>query len=230
MVKDLSGLISAIANLLWPIITIAAVFVLLPEIRQILMRVRSAQSFNLKWGDKEITVQEGFDNLEKVVRDIITEMQDGNSTGVETAAPKSFVLDEMKRASFEDKGDLGNSNRILWVDDKPQNNVIESQQLRTVGWETDQVLSTSEALSTYDASRYALVITDMYRREDGKVNTDAGIDLLRALKEINSGVRVICYCGSRVEERLRIQFLKSGGEFITSSTLELLRSIGKPLR
>lgn len=159
--KDLSGVLSALANLLWPIITIVVIFILMPEIRQILMRLRSAQSFNLKWGDKEITVQEGFDNLEKVVRDIFTEMQK-EIPASEKAAPSLSLgqPDNQITPSERTKSPRG-GKRILWVDDKPQNNVFENQQLKSIGWEIDEALSTIGALSAYSAARHALVITDM---------------------------------------------------------------------
>ena len=56
-------------------------------------------------------------------------------------------------------------NRILWVDDCPENNSYERQAFETMGLQFTLVLSTDEAFERLSQAKYAAVISDMGRRE-----------------------------------------------------------------
>ena len=85
-----------------------------------------------------------------------------------------------------------------------------------------------QTCNTLIASGQTVVITDMYRREGGKVNKDAGIDLFKEIRTIDPDIDVFCYCGDGIGIGLRERFLKEGGRAITSSPIELLKLIGSP--
>jgi TIR domain len=65
---------------------------------------------------------------------------------------------------------------ILWVDDRPGNNVLERQSLRQYGFEFDLAQSTLEALDSLRGRRFDLIISDMGRPPDPR----AGYTLLDA--------------------------------------------------
>lgn len=211
-----TNILQGIAAVLWPLVVAVIAIILLPELRQVFSRVGKATNFTLKWGDKELSVQEGFDNLEKIVRSIVASEIRRDSIQSPTVAQKKDVPESHL------------TNWILWVDDKPENNIFESKQLKSQGWLIDEVRSTEDAISLFDSGKYGLVITDMYRKERKRANPDAGIDLLKALRPTNPTVKVICYCGEDISRTMREKFLKEGGYAITSSPIKLLKYVGFP--
>ena len=72
-------------------------------------------------------------------------------------------------------------NRILWVDDKPENNVFVRQAFESQGIEFTLALSTEEALELLASNKYMAIISDMGRNEGPK----EGYVLLERLR--NSG-------------------------------------------
>jgi CheY-like chemotaxis protein len=67
--------------------------------------------------------------------------------------------------------------RILWVDDRPQNNHGECRLLTALGAEVWQVRSTEEALAALPHGRWDLLLSDMGR--EGV--SDAGLQMLKRL-------------------------------------------------
>jgi hypothetical protein len=61
--------------------------------------------------------------------------------------------------------------RVVWVDDKPENNLNEMQLLNSVGIFVDQVRSTDELFARLGRVKYDAVISDIARGDE----TDAGI-------------------------------------------------------
>jgi CheY-like chemotaxis protein len=56
-------------------------------------------------------------------------------------------------------------SRILWVDDRPENNTYEGQAFERIGLRVTLALSTDEAFERMAHSRYAAIISDMGRLE-----------------------------------------------------------------
>lgn len=90
--------------------------------------------------------------------------------------------------------------RILWVDDKPGNNVVEAEAMRTRGYRIRLARSTAEGLQIYDEEGpFDAVITDLGRTEDGRYVRDAGIELIQALRP--KAPRTPLFLYSRVAQR-----------------------------
>jgi CheY-like chemotaxis protein len=71
-------------------------------------------------------------------------------------------------------------NRILWVDDHPEYNEFERRVLTQYGDTViDNATSTADALKLLSKESYNLIISDMYREEDGAHVPDAGVRLLQ---------------------------------------------------
>lgn len=80
--------------------------------------------------------------------------------------------------------------RLLWVDDVPDNNVYERNLLNSLGIGTDLARSTDEALGKLTSKQhYDVVISDMSRYG----TNDAGLQLLRAMRERDHQLQVIFY-------------------------------------
>ena len=63
--------------------------------------------------------------------------------------------------------DLANDwqNKLLWVNDRPENNVYERKAMESMGLEFTLVLSTDEALQMLGVHRFAAIISDIGRKE-----------------------------------------------------------------
>lgn len=82
--------------------------------------------------------------------------------------------------------------RLLWVDDHPESNVFERQAFAAQGIEVVLARSTDEALALLNSQRFAVIISDMGRREGPR----EGYVLLEALRAKGDSTPVIIYAGS----------------------------------
>lgn len=91
-------------------------------------------------------------------------------------------------------------NRILWVDDRPNNNIHERQALEAQGLHFQLALSTDEALSILEREKFAVIISDMGRNE----GPQEGYVLLDKLRESNNKTPFVIYAGSNIPEYKKI--------------------------
>ena len=117
--------------------------------------------------------------------------------------------------------------RILWVDDKPVNNVIERGTLGKAGIDVVAVESTVDALSELTKSAFDLVISDMGRIENGTFNATAGIDLIKQLKTGSfPNLRMILYTSKEGFDQYNTQARQAGADDVVYSPRILMKSIG----
>ncbi|MGA9857156.1 MAG: response regulator, partial [Solirubrobacteraceae bacterium] len=110
--------------------------------------------------------------------------------------------------------------RILWVDDHPENNAFEVEALQRKGVIIDQVSSNDDALTAVASGRpIDVVITDMGRDTEGP---NAGLVLLAALRERDVRVPVIIYASAQAVARTRATAVEAGAYGVTSSATELM--------
>ena len=88
--------------------------------------------------------------------------------------------------------------RILWVDDRPDNNRFERQALEALGIRIDLSTSTEDALQKTRQRSYDLIISDMGRPPDAR----AGYTLLDRLRSTGDKTPFIIYAGSRAPEHI----------------------------
>jgi CheY-like chemotaxis protein len=86
--------------------------------------------------------------------------------------------------------------QILWVDDRPQNNVRERSAMLSIGMRVELAQSTDDALGTLEKKRFDVVISDMGRPPD----PEAGYTLLRAMRERGDMTPFVIYAGSNAAE------------------------------
>jgi ubiquitin C len=124
------------------------------------------------------------------------------------------------------------SKVIFWVDDNPQNNVDMITKIESTGGSCVMCTSTKDALLLLRSYRWLMhleegnfrIVTDMVRLEDGKMNYNAGIDLIKEIrKKYHYSHKIMIYCGDVQKARENcisaVQSLE--GIFITNSTSEL---------
>ena len=87
---------------------------------------------------------------------------------------------------------------VLWVDDRPNNNIHERQALEALGVSFELAKSTDEALDALKRQSFDAIISDMGRPPDPR----AGYTLLDKLRASGDQTPFIIYAGSRAPEHL----------------------------
>jgi CheY-like chemotaxis protein len=123
------------------------------------------------------------------------------------------------------------ARRILWVDDWPGNNAALTEAMRSRQIHVDIALSTREALSWLERQSYGLIISDMGRREDGAAHDEAGLELIRAVRELENRTPIFIYAGRNAALR-RDELEAAGASLVTDkpSVLfsEAVRTVTSP--
>lgn len=131
--------------------------------------------------------------------------------------------------------DAPEQKRVLWVDERPSNNRLESAALAKLQIEVVQVTDTEAALERIasDPEAFDLVLSDWQRPERTAGAPSAGIHLLRALRARHLAMPVVFYHGSfdaRKRQQLHQLALAEGayGEAVMPDELLVLvaRSLG----
>lgn len=113
---------------------------------------------------------------------------------------------------------------ILWVDDRPENNVYERNTLEKYGLIFSLALSTQQALQCMKHNEYALVISDMVRKEGIR----EGYSLLEEIRKKDKKIPFIIYAGSKSKE-CADEALKRGAQGYTKDPGELIDLVIKNL-
>jgi len=218
--NQFAQVLTAIAQLLWPIFALILTLKLLPELKSIFHRISESKNLKIKWGDKELSVQEAAENIERALGSLLSaEASKGSPSS--TTENLSLGLGARLRAESQ------TTKRILWVDDKPKTVALEMAWLRDRGVQIDEAPTTEEAIGLFERDKYDLVITDMFRRELGVRSPHAGVDLLEKLRQADPNVNVIAYCAAASARAYGKQFLESGGRAVASDPVDLFNKLSQ---
>jgi CheY-like chemotaxis protein len=111
-------------------------------------------------------------------------------------------------------------NHILWVDDRPENNTYERQAFKAMGLRFTLALSTDEALEKLSQTKYAVIISDMGRREGPR----EGYVLLDRLRKEGDSTPLFFYSASNAPEHKR-ETREHGGQGCTNKAQELFEMV-----
>lgn len=114
--------------------------------------------------------------------------------------------------------------RILWVDDRPDNNRFERQALEALGVRIDLSTSTEDALQKTAQRSYDLIISDMGRPPDAR----AGYTLLDELRRTGDNSPFVIYASSRAPEHVA-EARRHGAIGSTNMPQELIAMVTKAL-
>lgn len=112
---------------------------------------------------------------------------------------------------------------VLWVDDQPESHALLVQQLRDNGVRVTAVNTTAETLEEVSQRPYRLIVSDMARKEDGRYHADAGITLLRELRDLGVDVPVIVFSSQRGHLQYGALARQSGAVATTTSAYEMFQ-------
>ena len=114
--------------------------------------------------------------------------------------------------------------RILWVDDRPDNNAYLRKAMEAMGLAFTLALSTREALAILSSERFAAIISDMGRRE----GSGEGYVLLDAVRTNDPRTPFFIYAGSNALEHRR-EAIRRGAQGSTNSPRELFDMVVQAL-
>ena len=114
--------------------------------------------------------------------------------------------------------------RVLWVDDRPDNNRYERQALEAFGIQIELSESTGDAMDKVRRRPYELIISDMGRPPDAR----AGYTLLDGLRAAGYRTPFVIYAGSRAPEHDR-EAREHGALGCTNRPQELVRMVTEEL-
>jgi CheY-like chemotaxis protein len=107
---------------------------------------------------------------------------------------------------------------VLWVDDRPDNNILERRSMAAYNIDFVLAQSTDEALAELEKQRFDAIISDMGRPPDSR----AGYTLLEAVRGRGNQTPYFIYAGSRDAAHVR-EALSRGAQGSTNIGDELLQ-------
>ena len=179
-IENAAALLKAIAEFLgvltWPAVAVFALARFTPELRELF---RNFGEFSFKAAGIEASGKR---------RQVEAAVALGAAAGKDAAIASDSPTESVRRthAVAEVVTKRVNSrvvrqvagSRVLWVDDRPANNVFERHSLEALGIEFDLCTSTEDALQRMTQGSYDAVISDMGRPPDDQ----AGYTLLNAMR------------------------------------------------
>jgi CheY-like chemotaxis protein len=213
MIEHISKLIEALAAMAWPAIVLILIVCFRPAIVGIIESAKSRR-FTLKVGGQELSMEEVNEQQRNLISDLQTQLLDVRKRLDTLAAPAPA---DSKAVTSREPSPAA----ILWADDNPKNNSYFVERLTKAGIKVDLARSTGEALSLSSRQKYSSIISDMHRYEDGADNSDAGIDLLKAVRGRHQQTPFIIYCGAEGIRAYGAEAKRLGVTGITSSPTQL---------
>jgi CheY-like chemotaxis protein len=115
--------------------------------------------------------------------------------------------------------------QILWVDDRPDNNVYERRAFEALGVTFTLALSTKEALELLSKRRFGAILSDMGRKE----GPNEGYVLLDAVRSRGDQTPFLIYAGSNSDRHKR-EAEKNGAQGSTNNAQDLFEMVRQVLR
>lgn len=210
---DVVSFLEGVAALAWPVLIGIILWLLWPSIRKII----DSRGFTVKYGGMEVSVQDASDQLRKQVEDL----QNHVLTLKKSPTAASSMARVMRSGATPER-----TQTILWVDDEPRNNAHEIAKLEEDGYRVVRARSTIEARSIIGSgTEPGAIVTDMGREEDGKYVADAGLELIRTVREESIEAPIFVYTNPRRVRQIRADVLEAGGNGTTASPVELFAAI-----
>jgi CheY-like chemotaxis protein len=114
---------------------------------------------------------------------------------------------------------------VLWVDDHPERNALQVDQLERRGVVVDAVRSTREAVQKLTGQRYQLIVSDMERVESGKPVPNAGLELIRTIRTFDRDTPVVIFASGPGGKVLADTAAQIGADLVTNSWYQLSREM-----
>ena len=143
-----------------------------------------------------------------------------------TSEAELHKIVEVVRAAGPARAGTSNGwrNHILWVDDRPENNIYARQAFEAMGLRFALALSIDEAFERLAQTKFAAIISDMGRREGPR----EGYVLLDRLRKEGDGTPLFFYATSNAPEH-KLETREHGGQGCTNNAQELFEMVTRAL-
>ena len=147
-------------------------------------KIQSRQRYD--WSDRadlpltDLQVKRGVREVSEKIAAAITRTDPSFVRGSSSERDSEFrrISEIVEREQTGQRGDNIVPKSVLWVDDRPDNNISERRAMEAYNLSFDLAKSTGEALAKLGKKRYDLIISDMSRPPDAR----AGYTLLQTLR------------------------------------------------
>jgi CheY-like chemotaxis protein len=197
--------VSLVQALAWPILVLAVFLVLRREVKQFLTKVGQVQ-FRAPGGFEATAVTQQELQAAASLGAAAAKSPDAGASGQDPQATKSHAREIASVVSRVGATPMQLAGAdVLWVDDRPDNNIYERQSLEALGLRFTLSRSTEDALDRVRSQSFDVIISDMGRPPD----PGAGYTLLERLRENEVKTPYIIYAGSASPEH-KAQAAESG--------------------
>jgi CheY-like chemotaxis protein len=168
-----------------------------------------------------VPVQDAFEQVYRQIDDLQDKMEALHDTA-------ELAGTEASPESPRETPIVATRKIILWVDDKPQNNAFEIAKLRAKDYTVVESTSTDNAMKKLqERSGVDVIITDMGRAEGNSYVQDAGVQLIKKVRDAGFEVPVFCYTTPNAAQKHYDQIKDAGGNGATASPTELFKLINR---
>ena len=226
---EVAPFIEALAALAWPAILIVLLLILKKPIAFVVESAKS-RGFTVKVAGNELTMEEVNAKQRSLIADLqeslgdmqaeLAQLKSSPAAATAAAATAPAPVSPTPHQESKPKG-----FRVLWVDDNPKNNSYEVANLMEKGFMVDIAKTTADGLQLFSRNDYNLVLSDMGRKEGNEYVVDAGMRLVRTLREGSTDLPIGIYCGRHSVAKYKEEALRIGANIITASTMELMQFI-----
>jgi CheY-like chemotaxis protein len=201
-------LLSAVADLAWPVIVLVGLLLLYRPLARLLRSGSEREEVTIEVGGQRLSLGKFREQQNQTVLDLRRQIDDLRRQVA--GAPPAAAGPPARRAS------------VLWVDDRPENNALLIDQLMSDGVQVETARTTAEGLALATRNDYGAVITDMGRLEDGRQHPQAGLDLVRQLRAEGVRTPVLMFTSSRTVRERGEDVRAAGAQAVTSSGVDLV--------
>lgn len=220
-----SGLVSALDNDNAPDTPLRYVFK--PAAREILMRSLRDVDARQVARDLRLRISQYIEQTVIRVSGALTSIQmvidpAGNERLPDWAQPFADVATTLFGKHTESPAGRLDGVRLLWVDNRPKNNIVEIEQLRQWGATITETLSTTEGMAALRSQPFDVIVTDMARGKG--VKQRAGLDLLARVLQYAPDIPVIIFAGAFAKRAPEVG-LKAGAFGVTNNRAKLYQLV-----
>lgn len=210
---DATELIQALVAAAWPAIVFFVIWTYREPVSSIIASAKHRE-WSIEVGGQKLSMAEANQQQQTQIGDLQQQLNalKAKIDGFQVA-PEAALNDEV--------ANVASASAVLWVDDNPKNNSYFIELLQKRGFRVDLARSTSEGMNCFATNSYRAIISDMGRTEDGRYNSDAGLDLLEELRKQRATAPVVFFCSERAAVNFRERAQALGAKAITASTTEL---------
>ncbi|SRR6266487_4587890 len=226
-IKMLEVMVAMLQVLIWPVLALFALFFLGTTLKNYLNDLRKDRNVS------EVSAEAGTSGVKFTIKrqvEAATMLIRANELGKSATSPDNKqtlpvdktqkIIDLVTNVATPQAVQKVAGAKVLWVDDKPSNNIYPRKALEAFGIQFTLSTSTHDALEKVGVDTYAVIISDFKRLPDEK----AGFTLLEALRKQHITTPFIIFAGTD-RSYLKAETIRRGGDGVALSYQELFQLV-----